>query len=199
MKGFLLSASRALYSINNSTALEMVYRLNVGGRSISPSEDTGMFRRWSQDDEYLSEYKEIVLPFNSTIELKFTKIPAYTAPEEVYRTARTMGTDKTINKSYNLTWEFPVDSGFVYLVRLHFCEFQPEITQVNDRVFLIFIANTTAEEAADVIKWSGGNGVPVYRDYAVSMFGKEGEKKMNLSLALKQTHKTGRLLTMMQS
>jgi hypothetical protein len=73
-----------------------------------------------------------------------------------------MGISKTINKSYNLTWEFPVDSGFIYKVRLHFCEFQPEITHVSDRVFLIFIANRTAEEAADVIKWSGGNGVPVY-------------------------------------
>jgi hypothetical protein len=38
--------------------------------------------------------------------------------------------------------------------------------------------------AADVIKWSGGNGVPVYKEYVVSMFGKEGEKKMNLSIAL---------------
>jgi len=35
-----------------------------------------------------------------------------------------------------------------------------------------------------VIKWSGGNGVPVYRDYVVAMFGQEGVKKMNLSVAL---------------
>jgi hypothetical protein len=33
-----------LYYIYNHTALEMVYRVNVGGRSISPAEDTGMFR-----------------------------------------------------------------------------------------------------------------------------------------------------------
>jgi hypothetical protein len=57
-----------------------------------------------------------------------------------------MGANKILNKSYNLTWEFPVDSGFKYLVRLHFCEFQPEITQIKDREFLIFIANQTAEE-----------------------------------------------------
>jgi hypothetical protein len=171
--------------IENSTALEMVYRVNVGGRSIPPSEDTGMFRSWSPDDEYLSEGKQLGLNIsNSTIQLKFTKIPAYTAPDEVYRTARSMGPNETINKSYNLTWEFPVDSGLSYLVRLHFCEIQPEITQEHDRVFLIFIANQTAEEAADVIFWGGGNGVPLYREYAVSMFGREGETKMNLSLAL---------------
>jgi hypothetical protein len=194
VKGFSFIGQQRLYRIENSSALEMVYRLNVGGRSISPSEDTGMFRRWSQDDKYLTEYGQLVLPANTTIQLHFTKVPAYTAPEDVYRTARTMGLDKTITKSYNLTWEFPVDSGFDYLVKLHFCEFQPEIIQQNDRVFLIFIANQTAEEAADVIKWSGGNGVPVYKEYAVSMVGKEGEKKMNLSIALEanpQVWKTG--------
>ncbi|KAB1216138.1 Receptor-like protein kinase FERONIA [Morella rubra] len=42
-------------------------------------------------------------------------------------------------------------------VRLHFCEFQPEITDVSQRVFLIFIANENAEPAADVIRWSRGN------------------------------------------
>jgi hypothetical protein len=171
-------------NIDDNTAVEMVYRVNVGGRSISPSEDTGMFREWGQDDEYWSEYKQSVIPSNSTIELNFTKIAAFTAPKEVYQTARTMGISKTINKSYNLTWEFPVDSGFIYKVRLHFCEFQPEITHVSDRVFLIFIANRTAEEAADVIKWSGGNGVPLYKDYTVYMFYKEGEKKTTLNLAL---------------
>jgi serine/threonine protein kinase len=184
VESFPLIGKQRLYRIENSSALEMVYRLNVGGHSISPSEDTGMFRSWSQDDKYLTEYIQVVLPLNTTIQLNFAKVPAYTAPEDVYRTARTMGVNKTINKSYNLTWEFSVESGFDYLVRLHFCEFQRQITQEHDRVFLIFIATQTAEEAADVIKWSGGNGVPVYKEYAVSMVGKEGEKKMNLSIAL---------------
>ncbi|XP_062162672.1 receptor-like protein kinase FERONIA [Alnus glutinosa] len=180
-KGFSFLGRPSLYRIENSTALEMVYRLNVGGPHISPTKDTGMFRVWNQDDNYLKIFEQLVLPANNTIELKFTKVPAYTAPEDVYRTARSMGTN---NKSFNLTWEFPVDSGFDYLVRLHFCEFQSEITQEQDRVFLIFIANQTAEKAADVMVWSGGKGFPVYREYAVSMIGKEGEKKMNLPVAL---------------
>jgi serine/threonine protein kinase len=184
-----------LYPIDNSTALEMLYRINVGGSSISPAQDTGMFRAWSQEDNYLTQYKQSVTPSDRTIDLKFTKkLPAYTAPEEVYWTARTMGTDKTINKSYNLTWEFPVDSNFNYLVRLHFCEFQPQITKVHDREFLIFIANQSAEKAADVIAWSRGNGVPVYRDYAVSMLGKEGEKKINLSIALQANPQVGKTI-----
>jgi hypothetical protein len=123
---------------------------------MSPSQDTGMFRAWSQGDNYFTKNEVLFLPLNTTIQPKFTKVHAYVAPSEVYQTARTLGTNKTLNKSYNLTWEFPVDSGFVYFVRLHFCEFEREIRQ-GDRVFLIFIANQTAEEAADVIVWSGGN------------------------------------------
>jgi serine/threonine protein kinase len=162
----------------------MVYRLNVGGRSISPSEDTGMFRRWNSDDNYFFASELSVVTANTTIDLKFTKVPPYTAPDDVYTTARAMGHNKTLNKRYNLSWELPVDSGFNYLVRLHFCEFQPEITQQHQREFLIFIANQTVEEAADVIYWSDENGVPVYRDYVVVMNGKEGEKKIKVPIEL---------------
>nr|POF16645.1 receptor-like protein kinase feronia [Quercus suber] len=183
-QGFPFIGQENWYSIGNGTALEMVYRINVGGGFISTAEDTGMFRSWSTDEKYLTEDITSVLPANITIELLFTKIPAYTAPEDVYRTARTMGRYKAVNKNYNLTWEFPVDSGFEYLVRLHFCEFQPEITAMDSRVFLIFIANQTAETAANLMQWAGSKGVPIYRDYAVSIFGKENQKKMNLSIAL---------------
>ncbi|XP_018816797.1 receptor-like protein kinase FERONIA [Juglans regia] len=179
----LIGQQNQYYRIENSTSLEMVYRLNVGGKTISSSDDTGMFRGWQDDSSYLKEYRTLFLPFNNTIKLKFTSIPPYTAPEDVYRTARTLGNDSTINLSYNLTWQFPVDSGFDYLIRLHFCEFQFEITSTSDRTFHIFIANQTADEAADVILWSGGNGVPVYKDYAVSM--RAGtEKKVNLYVAI---------------
>ncbi|KAG6720829.1 hypothetical protein I3842_03G082000 [Carya illinoinensis] len=182
--GFDLIGQESLYRIENSTSLEMVYRLNVGGQAISSADDTGMFREWQEDFSYLKEYGLMLfLPFNKTIDLKFTKIPQYTAPEAVYRTARTLGNDSTINLSYNLTWQFHVDSGFDYLIRLHFCEFQPEMTEVSDRRFHIFIANQTTPEVADVIKWSGGNGVPVCKDYAVSM--RDGtEKKVNLYVAI---------------
>ncbi|XP_075668954.1 receptor-like protein kinase FERONIA [Castanea sativa] len=174
------------YFIDNRTALEALYRINVGGRSISPNEDTGMFRNWVADKEYLiDDFKPSVTPLNTTIQLNFSVIPPYAAPEDVYRTARTMGTDKAFNKRHNLTWGFEVDSDFFYLVRLHFCEFQPELNDWYDRVFSIFLASQTAEERADVMVWSGRRkGVPVYRDYVVSITGKEGGKKINLSIAL---------------
>ncbi|KAM5581162.1 receptor-like protein kinase FERONIA [Rosa sericea] len=182
------------YYIENNTALEMVYRINVGGGPISPDADTGMYRNWDNADEtYLDDIskKESVLPQNNTIELNFSKVPEYSAPKGVYITGRSMGMNKTINKSYNLTWVFPLDPKFYYLVRLHFCEFESDITKYGDRSFQIFMANQTAEELADVIGWSGANGNPVYRDYVVGMFMSPvgSEKKVNLSLVLSALQK----------
>ncbi|GFZ21049.1 hypothetical protein Acr_29g0002110 [Actinidia rufa] len=50
-------------------------------------------------------------------------------------TARSMGNDATTNNQYNLTWGLAVDSGFTYMVRLHFCEIEGAITKGGDREF----------------------------------------------------------------
>ncbi|XP_059598746.1 receptor-like protein kinase FERONIA [Vitis vinifera] len=180
--GFKFIGQHNSFFVETDHALENLYRLNVGGQSLSPMDDTGMFRTWDADDEYLP--KLAFVPVNGSITLKFIQIPNYTAPLDVYRTARTMGNNKTENMGYNLTWSLPVDSGFSYLLRLHFCEFQPEIQQQQDREFTIFIANQTAENHADVIKWSGGNGVPIYRDYGVMMPSQGRNKKQKLYIQL---------------
>ncbi|KAK5819782.1 hypothetical protein PVK06_024805 [Gossypium arboreum] len=172
---FLGQAQESLYTLGNNTALEMMYRVKVGEREIPPGEDTGMFQGWLKDDAYLTIAKPSALPVNTSINLTFNSIPSYFALRDVYITVRTMGMNKTQNDNYYLTWEFPVDSGFNYFVRLHFCEFQIEITKEGDRVFEILLANLIAETAANVISWSGGNGIPVYRDYVVSI-GKKGNQ-----------------------
>ncbi|XP_022759143.1 receptor-like protein kinase FERONIA [Durio zibethinus] len=182
--GIFFLGQGSLYSLGNNSALEMVYRVNVGGRHISPGDDTGMFRSWLEDKDYLTIAKPSALPVNSSINLTFRNIQSFSAPREVYVTARTMGTNKTENENYNLTWDFLVDSGFNYFVRLHFCEFQGEITKQGDRVFEIFLANLTAETQADVIVLSGGNGLPVYRDFVVAIGTKGKVKQQSLSIAL---------------
>ncbi|KAK9038993.1 hypothetical protein V6N11_023833 [Hibiscus sabdariffa] len=172
------------YRILKNQALQTLYRVNVGGSSISPGDDTGMYRSWFGDGEFLTNGGPSVLPVNLSINPSFSVIPNYSAPTPVYKTARTMGTDKTVNENYRLTWEFRVDVGFTYYVRLHFCEFQGEISVPGDRVFQIYIDNIVAEHQADVISWAGGRGVPVYRDYAV-MIGRAGkETERNLSIAV---------------
>ncbi|XP_040947706.1 receptor-like protein kinase FERONIA isoform X1 [Gossypium hirsutum] len=165
--------------IDNYTALENVHRLNVGGPSITAADDTGMYRNWYNDIDNLIEAG--VVPSNTSLELDYSNIHEYTAPANVYETARSMGNNRTENLLYNLTWSLPVDSGFRYLVRLHFCEFDPAPEKTSDRRFRIFIDNKTAEPAFDVIETAGGKDKPIYHDYMV-MIGNIGDIKSEYSL-----------------
>ncbi|XP_059670466.1 receptor-like protein kinase FERONIA [Cornus florida] len=151
------------YYFDSSTVLETLYRLNVGGNTVSVNDDTGMFRTWELDDLYIIGGLGVSTRGNGPIHYG-SATPAYTAPEMVYNTARLMG---NLSLHYNLTWSFGVDSGFDYLVRLHFCDFTVDGTKINQRVFTIYLNSQTAEYKADVIFWSGGNSIPVYRDYVV--------------------------------
>ncbi|KAI4357970.1 hypothetical protein L6164_001882 [Bauhinia variegata] len=154
--------------INNNCALETMHRINVGGDDIPPKNDTGMFRTWTRDLDFLFGASGLDAFDMQMPVLYSATVPAYTAPASVYQTARSMIVNwTTLNLNYNLTWLFPVDSGFNYLIRLHFCEVDREITKVNQRTFNIYLNNQTAQEGADVIAWGGRRSAPVYEDYVV--------------------------------
>ncbi|MED6180113.1 hypothetical protein PIB30_007270 [Stylosanthes scabra] len=173
------------YNMENTRALETDYRIKVGGNTITPKGDTGMLRNWEGDDaDYLttSSPDQASLPGDLTGKMNITVKPDYEAPIELYRTSRDMGRNKTFNQMNNLTWEFPVDSGFNYMIRLHFCELDPNITRAGDRVFNIYVAGQLVEDSADVLRWSKQKGIAVQRDYVVAVQGTQ--KSTNLSLQL---------------
>ncbi|GKA77237.1 receptor-like protein kinase FERONIA [Tanacetum coccineum] len=168
--------------ISNKIALETVYRLNVGGGQISGINDTGMYRPWGQDNIYIygaatGETQVYENPITYTIET-----PNYTAPELIYQTQRSMG---PLAKRYNLTWILPVDSGFYYMIRLHFCNIIRQYSKRNDVIFMIFINNQTAEEEADLFYWTKGSGYPVFKDYVLFVNNPDGHRsKQDLWLAM---------------
>ncbi|OMO72628.1 hypothetical protein COLO4_27540 [Corchorus olitorius] len=132
-----------------STALETVYRLNVGGRTIPPVKDSGMlFRLWSDDFSYLLTDNSY-FSANFSLPIKYTKIPSYTAPEEVYMTARSMGPNHTYNKLHNLTWGLPVDSGFTYM----------DIEQQNEQSTITISLHPLVDKYFDSIL----NGIEVFK------------------------------------
>ncbi|KMZ58884.1 Kinase family protein [Zostera marina] len=175
-------------SINvGSAAIETMYRLNVGGKYVSPVKDSGLFRTWQVDSLYIYgsgfgvEYSApTTLPINYPANL-----PEFIAPVSIYKTARSMGHIAKINMNYNLTWLFQVDAGFTYVVRFHLCELL--YTKPNQRVFDIYINNQTAVTAADVISWTGMIGVPTYKDYSIYIpdsngGGGNGEERLSVGL-----------------
>ncbi|OMO97461.1 hypothetical protein CCACVL1_04558 [Corchorus capsularis] len=157
------------FPVENSTALEMIHRLNIGGGSISPENDSGsLYREWFDDKDYFRGPGHGLVNAIS-IRIKYLKVAPYIAPAKVYQTSR------SAIKSKSLAWNFTVDSGFIYLLRLHLCDIQQEATKRGRRKFLIRIGDGKGKNIEeDVISWSGGRGIPVYRDYVVKVVQNEG-------------------------
>ncbi|KAL8471808.1 hypothetical protein ACS0TY_029150 [Phlomoides rotata] len=161
------------FYLNNSIALENIYRLNVGGNTVDIQDDSGMFRSWISDVDFAYHGDPGRTPLASDLPINYTKdTPPYSAPEIVYTTCIVMS-----YKGKSLDWYLPVDSGFHYLLRLHFCEFFPEVTKQNQRVFTISVNNQTEEIKADVISWTR-------KDYItwVPDDGRRGRQDLRLSL-----------------
>ncbi|XP_071738358.1 receptor-like protein kinase ANXUR2 [Rutidosis leptorrhynchoides] len=159
--------------------MQNMFRLNVGGQFIPPTNDSGgLMRSWYDDTPYMFGAGTIKHIANVTIDYK--DLPEATAPVDVYRTARSQGPDPNINKQSNVTWVFHVDANFTYLVRFHFCEYQLE--KINQRVFEIYLNNETAFATADIIAWTGEKGVPTRKDYAVYVGDKKGDEEIWVTL-----------------
>ncbi|KAG0584634.1 hypothetical protein M758_3G225800 [Ceratodon purpureus] len=152
-----------------NTALEMMYHVNVGGPSVSPQNDSaGLYRTWQADDGYIfsaalgqptyQPATTIVYPLPLTESI---------APQSVYQSCRTMGPTTTANAIFNLTWIFPIDLGYTYFVRLHFCELLS--STIGQRIFNIYVNNQTAENGIDVISKTGHADYAMYRDYLIRM------------------------------
>ncbi|KAD6120242.1 hypothetical protein E3N88_11513 [Mikania micrantha] len=162
-----------------SSNMQNMFRLNVGGQYIPPVNDSGgLMRSWYDDTPYMFGAGTISHIANVTIDYK--DLPEATAPADVYRTARSQGPDPNVNKQSNVTWLFPVDANFTYLVRFHFCEYQ--IDKINQRVFEIYLNNETAFATADIIAWTGGKGIPTRKDYAIYVGDKSGDENLWVTL-----------------
>ncbi|XP_027104833.2 receptor-like protein kinase FERONIA [Coffea arabica] len=184
----IVGQKNRFFSIDNSTALEVIQRLNTGGSSVSSAEDFGMFRRWNEDTKYLVESGAHRV-HHPALRIKYTtNMPAFVAPAKLYQTSWKTGGNLKGDQIYNFTWKIPVELGFGYLIRLHFCDLDDEMAQRELREFSLLINNQIAETKADVIRWSGGHGVPVYRDYMVKMKGDQGGSSCDLLIALQSAN-----------
>lgn len=157
------------YPIQPDWALQTVYRLNVGGQTVSPNQDSGLFRTWEDDSIYIfGAGVGVTYQSDPNVTIAYSEsLPAYIAPVDVYSTARSIGPSAAVNRNSNLTWIFSIDAGFYYLIRMHFCEIQYPMTLINMRVFDIFINNQTAFSNFDVIAFTNGIGKPYYQDFVV--------------------------------
>uniref|UniRef100_M1AB73 non-specific serine/threonine protein kinase n=1 Tax=Solanum tuberosum TaxID=4113 RepID=M1AB73_SOLTU len=155
--------------------MELAYRLNVGGQYISPKNDSGgLMRSWYEDTPYLYG-ASIGITMRSNRTIQYDNMPPYVAPLAIYKSCRSMGYDSNLNKNYNLTWVFNVDPNFIYLVRLHWCDFSIDATKYNSMVFNVYINGQIAETEVDLVAMkSGKKEVAIVKDYVTRVDDKEG-------------------------
>ena len=150
--------------IGNNIALELYHRKNLGGEDVLPSQDSGMYRNWDGSNLYITT-KQVIPIQNDSVSINYTTTtPNFTATDSVYQSAIILGTNRTLNSKQNFSLKLPVDFGFNYLVRLHFCQIHMDRFQEKERIFTVFINNRNIA----VVDIDSVN-TPFYKDYNVPM------------------------------
>lgn len=103
-------------------AFETMYRVNVGGYKVTPFNDS-LWRNWVPDDEFLkvSDSSKKV-HFGGPLKYQMGGASREVGPDNVYNTGRVITSVTDLVPKSNITWVFPVNDGYKYLVRLHFCD-----------------------------------------------------------------------------
>ncbi|KAG4985467.1 hypothetical protein JHK86_033158 [Glycine max] len=125
------------YSGLFAQALETVFRVNMGGPTISSGSDT-LQRTWVPDEKFLIQ-PNLARNFTNIGAVKYVDggPTENTAPPSVYGTLTQMNSADDPRSNFNVTWQFDVEPQFQYLVRLHFCDIISK--SLNELYFNVYI------------------------------------------------------------
>ncbi|GMI95253.1 ERULUS [Ca2+]cyt-associated protein kinase 1 [Hibiscus trionum] len=150
-------------------ALEVSYRLNVGGPMLTPRSDM-LARTWLPDDPYNVFPQGAQAVSVSYIRDKPDKrIARFIAPDLVYETAQMMTPKayaQTMEPNFNLTWTVKVDAGYSYLIRMHFCDIVSK--SPDDLSFNVYINSLMAVSSLDLTAVAGGLATPYHTDFVLN-------------------------------
>ncbi|KAL0712356.1 hypothetical protein Bca4012_019334 [Brassica carinata] len=141
-------------------AMEVVYRINVGGRKVTPFNDT-LWRTWLPDDDLFktvdgSSHKAY---FTGRIKYKPGGASREVGPDNVYNTARVGNV---------MSWDFPVSTGYKYLIRMHFCDIASK--SLGMLYFNLYINGNLAYQDFDISDSTGYVlASPYYIDFVVDL------------------------------
>ncbi|KAK6143448.1 hypothetical protein DH2020_023796 [Rehmannia glutinosa] len=154
------------YSGLMDVAYQTVYRLNVGGPTITAQNDT-LGRTWDSDKQYLDPK---VVGSEVSVEPKVISYPdgesPLIAPPVVYATATEMANANVEVPSFNISWKMKVDSSFQYLVRLHFADIVSK--SPNDLYFNVYLNGKPAITGLDLSTVAGGLTSAYFADFVIN-------------------------------
>ena len=165
-------------------ALETVARVNMGGPTVTPENDT-LWRTWVPDQSFLVENN---LATNVSNPGAVTYVDGgatnLIAPASVYGTATRMNSDANPQYNFNVTWEFDVDPGFQYLVRYHFCDIVSK--SLNQLYFNVYLDSYLVYPDLDLSTLTFSHlGAPYYYDVVT---GSRVGNKLHVSIGPSTIH-----------
>lgn len=134
---FTFNPSGTFHGLVNYT-LETVERVNMGGPLVTLENDT-LWRTWVNDGRFLVSPSFAVTNKSLIGSVRYLDgdATAEIAPATVYGTCTKMNSSGDPNSNFNVTWQFNVELGFQYIVRLHFCDI---VSDAADQIiFNVFI------------------------------------------------------------
>ncbi|KAF5821272.1 putative protein kinase RLK-Pelle-CrRLK1L-1 family [Helianthus annuus] len=144
-------------------ALETVARVNMGGPTVTSRNDS-LWRSWVPDRGYLKN-PSLASNVSKVDSVRYPKGGATEddAPRSVYGTAARMASDGDPKSNFNVTWEFPVDRGFRYMIRLHFCDIVSDA--LNELYFNVYVQESNVLPDFDLSIKVGGLALAYYQDF----------------------------------
>ncbi|XVF54345.1 hypothetical protein PTKIN_Ptkin05aG0174100 [Pterospermum kingtungense] len=151
-------------------ALEVSYRLNMGGPTLTPKNDT-LSRTWVPDTQY-NMFPQGAEAVKAGSRIKYQPDKGLTplvAPYLVYATAERMTTEayaQSLEPNFNLTWVMNIDASFSYLIRMHFCDFVSKSR--NELYFNVYINGLMGVSSLDLTSQAGDLSTAYYTDFVLN-------------------------------
>lgn len=151
------------------SALQVSYRINVGGPTITPDGDT-LSRTWEPDDSYnifpqgssnvSVPKKRIKYPQDSVV-----TVTPLIAPNSVYASGVQMKESRLLQPDFNLSWMVNVERSYSYLIRMHFCDIVSK--SLDQLYFNVYINGIEVVEALDLSSETKALSTAVYKDFVL--------------------------------
>ncbi|OMP10337.1 hypothetical protein COLO4_04594 [Corchorus olitorius] len=150
-------------------AIEVAYRLNMGGPTLSPKNDT-LSRTWVPDTPYNVFPQGAQAVTGSDIKYRPEQgMTRLIAPDLVYATAERMTTEsygQTMAPNFNLTWVMNVDASFSYLIRMHFCDIVSK--SLHNLYFNVYINGFMGVSSLDLSTKTGALAGAYFTDFVLN-------------------------------
>ncbi|PKA63274.1 Receptor-like protein kinase HERK 1 [Apostasia shenzhenica] len=159
---------KGTYDGLSKAVLETIYRINMGGIKVFPSQDT-LWRTWLSDRSFLkSENLAKFVNFSGAINYLPGGATRETAPDIVYSTATELQEPSTVVRPlFNLTWEFNVDKSS-FMIRLHFCDIVSKA--IGNLYFNVFVNGFLAVSNLDLSTLTVNTlAAPYYVDFVAAV------------------------------